>query len=170
MTFAAAFRELPVLGFGLFGVAAGAGVDCGDPTVRLVALHALRVAAGSALGLLFVTALARRLLRAVVGFMAARALLVTDPGLMRFVGVTRLAAGQERGRPVRQPAVAARALGVTAARGDARELRGVAAAAQRALGLCQGERMRLVALRAGEATVKFVVAVSRLVAAAAAAR
>lgn len=170
MTFAAAVRELPMLGLGLFGVTAGAGVHRSNSAVRLVALDALRVAAWSALGLLLVTALTRRLLRAAMRLVAVRALLVPDPGLMRFVRVTRLAASHERGRPVRQPAMATRALRVTTSRRDARKLRGMAAAAQSALALCQRECVGFVTLRTRETSVKFVVAVGGLMAAAATAR
>ena len=84
--------------------------------------------------------------------------------------MTRFAAGQERGRLVRQATVTAGAVRVTAACGYSSNLRGVAGAAQGTFGLGQRESVRLVALSARESTVKFVVSVRGLVTAAAGAR
>jgi hypothetical protein len=152
------------------GMAAGTSSDFGGAGMRLVALHALCMAARSAVSFFLVTALTRCFLRTVVWLMTAGALLMPDPDLMRLAHMTRLTPRQERGRFVRQSAMTAGTVRVTSARGHARKLRSMTAAAQRALALGKRESVRLVALRAGETTVKLVVRVRGLMATAAAAR
>jgi hypothetical protein len=135
VTFVAAARELPVLRARLCGMTAGARGNSGSPGVRLVALHTLCVAARSAAGFLFMAALTGCLSCPVVRLVAVGALLMPDPRLVRLARMTRLTACQERGGFVRQPAMATRTIRMPAARGDTRNLRLVAAAAQSALPL-----------------------------------
>lgn len=170
VTLVAAARALPVFRARFLDMAAGAGDDPGSAAVRLVALHTVGVAARSAVRFLLMAALTGCLSRAVMGFVTASALLMPDPGLVRLLGVARLAARQERAGFVRQPAMTARAVAVAAARRDAGELSCMAVTAHRALSFGQRESVRLVTLRAGQAAVKLFVGVRGLVAAAAAAR
>jgi hypothetical protein len=169
VTAGAILRELPVLRARFFDMTRGTRARRCTSAVRLVTIHALCVARRSAVSLRLVTTLAGRGLCSAMRLVAARAFLVALPGPMLLVRMASLAACQQRRGPVRESAMTARAILVTAARRDSRQLLRVTAAAQGALGLGERESVRLVALGAADAAVKLIVRVGGLVAAAAAA-
>jgi len=102
-----------------------------------------------------------------VWLVALRASGVTGLHLTQLLLVTAATRGEHRLRMVRQTAVTIAALLVSGAQRDARQLRCVAVATQGLPQLFQGECVRGMALRAGEALVKILIRVSRLMAAAA---
>jgi len=101
VTALAARYALPVRGFRLCRVAAGAAHLCGRPAVGLMAFDALFVSGGCALVLGRVTALARSGECAPVRLVAARALRMSRLDLAALARVARIAADRQRLGPVR---------------------------------------------------------------------
>lgn len=99
-------RELAVRAVALGGVAGGAWFLRCNARVRLVAVAAQLMARGSALLLGFVATLAGFGLRPRVRLVAVGAHRVTDDDPSALGGVAAVATGLQRGRAVREPAVA----------------------------------------------------------------
>jgi hypothetical protein len=78
--------------------------------VRLVTLHAVRVARRRAVSHVLVATLARSSFGTTVRVVALRALFMALPGLVLLGGVARAAARQERRGSVRKSTMAARAV------------------------------------------------------------
>ena len=165
----AAASELTMLGVSFGRVAAGTGDGCGRAGVWLMALQALGMADRRSPGLLRMAAFARCCARTAVWFVAIGTFSVSGDYGMLFRRVTRGAAGLGH-RVVWQTLVTTAAVFVTWTLADGAELLCVATIAQTPVGFGQRKLMRLVTLGASHGSVKVLIAVSVLVAAAAGSR
>lgn len=166
MTAQAAARELTMLRVRFRRMARGACGSGRGARVWLMTLQTRRVTRRSAVRFLPMAAFAPSNLRPTVRFVAARALRMAREHGVLLGGVTGRAVGLCGGM-MRQPGVAAGTVSVAHALADRAHLARMTATAKAAVGLGQGEFVRLVAASTRHRSVKALIAVGGLVTAAA---